>query len=323
MAATLSPNVCSKTFNPIAAPGGDRDRRSLAIIAGLVRARRVSSAGGGVRDRDRRGRGRQILLVTVHDKAAGEMVGRNAALGHRGVMARRSTPRRSPAAPLLAGPPRRGAAAGDPRLEALPIGARRPAPGGYRFTPARIWPIRSNWAKAPQFRPQRWVDEAAIGRPSGHLFAGCTATTNGRRRRPAARFRGMLGRDGRTTRAPTPRRPPLVRSRKRWKRRPNTRTRTPCPSGSRAVAGRVARRGGRRRPGPDHLHVHRGTPEFLLGFEQRHPAPDRHAGGNYRSSPQILELANRLVAGAGLRGALVATQPGGPPPRSIVSRRRG
>ena len=34
---------------------------------------------------------------------------------------------------------------------------------------------------------------------------------------------------------------------------------------------------------------------------------------NYRSSPQILELANRLV-GDGPRGALVATQPAGPPP---------
>jgi superfamily I DNA/RNA helicase len=61
-------------------------------------------------------------------------------------------------------------------------------------------------------------------------------------------------------------------------------------------------------------------PEFLLGFAGRHPGaqvvtlPD-----NYRSTPQILELANRLTAG-GVRGALVATRPDGPPP-SIVGMR--
>jgi DNA helicase-2/ATP-dependent DNA helicase PcrA len=56
------------------------------------------------------------------------------------------------------------------------------------------------------------------------------------------------------------------------------------------------------------------TPEFLLSFAQRHPgARIVTLAENYRSSPQILELANRLVAG-GARGALRATQPDGPLP---------
>jgi DNA helicase-2/ATP-dependent DNA helicase PcrA len=56
------------------------------------------------------------------------------------------------------------------------------------------------------------------------------------------------------------------------------------------------------------------TPEFLLSFGERHPgARTVTLADNYRSSPQIIELANRLVAG-GPRGALRATQPDGPPP---------
>jgi DNA helicase-2/ATP-dependent DNA helicase PcrA len=56
------------------------------------------------------------------------------------------------------------------------------------------------------------------------------------------------------------------------------------------------------------------TPEFLLGFAERHPGTHVVTlAENYRSSPQILELANRILAGGG-RGPLRATQPEGPPP---------
>jgi len=41
------------------------------------------------------------------------------------------------------------------------------------------------------------------------------------------------------------------------------------------------------------------TPDFLLGFAERHPgAPVVTLAQNYRSSPQILEFANRVVAAA-------------------------
>jgi DNA helicase-2/ATP-dependent DNA helicase PcrA len=56
------------------------------------------------------------------------------------------------------------------------------------------------------------------------------------------------------------------------------------------------------------------TPEFLLRFSERHPgARTVTLAENYRSSPQILEFANRLLAASG-REALVATRADGPPP---------
>ena len=56
------------------------------------------------------------------------------------------------------------------------------------------------------------------------------------------------------------------------------------------------------------------SPEFLLGFEARHPGARTVAlVDNYRSTPEILELANRLIA-PGPRGALRATKPSGPAP---------
>ncbi|NJD27921.1 MAG: ATP-dependent DNA helicase UvrD2, partial [Chloroflexi bacterium] len=56
------------------------------------------------------------------------------------------------------------------------------------------------------------------------------------------------------------------------------------------------------------------TPEYLLRFEARHPGARVVAlAQNYRSSPEILALANRLVE-PGQRGALVAPRPAGPSP---------
>jgi DNA helicase-2/ATP-dependent DNA helicase PcrA len=60
------------------------------------------------------------------------------------------------------------------------------------------------------------------------------------------------------------------------------------------------------------------TPDFLLGFARRHQGTHVVTlADNYRSSPQILELANRLVAddsGDEARAPLRTTLPDGPPP---------
>src|SRR4029079_3247358 len=54
------------------------------------------------------------------------------------------------------------------------------------------------------------------------------------------------------------------------------------------------------------------TPDYLLRFAVRHPgAHTVSLTENYRSPPQVLELANRLTFG-GLRGALTTTRPAGP-----------
>ena len=64
------------------------------------------------------------------------------------------------------------------------------------------------------------------------------------------------------------------------------------------------------------------SPDFLLGFRQRHPgAREVRLVRDYRSTPQVVDLANRLVARASLgrpgghRGLeLVAQRPSGPAP---------
>ena len=56
------------------------------------------------------------------------------------------------------------------------------------------------------------------------------------------------------------------------------------------------------------------TPDYLLHFADKHPGARTIAlTQNYRSTPQVLGLANRLTAG-GPRGALTTTRPAGPEP---------
>jgi DNA helicase-2/ATP-dependent DNA helicase PcrA len=61
------------------------------------------------------------------------------------------------------------------------------------------------------------------------------------------------------------------------------------------------------------------SPDFLLGFRQRHPsAREVRLVRDYRSTPQVVALANRIITGsvAGRRSALelVAQRPAGPEP---------
>jgi DNA helicase-2/ATP-dependent DNA helicase PcrA len=57
------------------------------------------------------------------------------------------------------------------------------------------------------------------------------------------------------------------------------------------------------------------TSSYLIGFAARHPGARIVAlTENYRSSPQILDLANRLLANEGRTKRLTATRPDGPPP---------
>ncbi len=56
------------------------------------------------------------------------------------------------------------------------------------------------------------------------------------------------------------------------------------------------------------------TPDYLLRFADKHPGARTIAlTENYRSTPQVLALANRLTAD-GPRGALTTTRPAGPEP---------
>ena len=260
----------------------------------------------------------QILLVTFTDKAAGEMVGRMASLGHRGVMARtfhaaalaqlrHFWPSRHDGAPLPA--------ILDSKLRLLvPLVGR--LPGGYRFTPSKDIADTIEWAKVRRIKPDRWVAQGGDRAPiPADLFAGVYRDyERSKAQAGLLDFEDMLVGtvellEGDAEAAA------LVRSRKRWFSVDEYQDTNPLSerllelwlgeSRDVAVVG-----------DPDQtIYTFTGaTPEFLLGFAERHPgARTVTLAENYRSSPQILELANRLLAVGG-RGALRATRADGPPP---------
>jgi DNA helicase-2/ATP-dependent DNA helicase PcrA len=256
--------------------------------------------------------------VTFTDKAAGEMVERMASLGHRGVMARtfhaaalaqlrHFWPSRHDGAPLPA--------ILDSKLRLLvPLVGR--LPGGYRFTPSKDIADTIEWAKVRRIKPGQWLaeggDRASI---PAELFARVYRDyERSKAQAGLLDFEDMLVgtvellEDDAEAAA-------LVRSRKRWFSVDEYQDTNPLSerllelwlgeSREVAVVG-----------DPDQtIYTFTGaTPEFLLRFAERHSgARTVTLAENYRSSPQILALANRLLAVGG-RDALRATRPDGPPP---------
>jgi DNA helicase-2/ATP-dependent DNA helicase PcrA len=260
----------------------------------------------------------QILLVTFTDKAAGEMVERMGALGHRGVMAR--TFHAAALAQLRHFWPSRHAgeplpATLDSKLRLIvPLVGR--LPGGYRFTPAKDLADTIEWAKVRRIRPQRWLDDGGDRAPiPADIFARLYRDyEKAKTRAGLVDFEDMLVLTVELLES-DPEAAALVWSRKSWFSVDEYQDTNPLcerllelwlgESSDVAVVG-----------DPDQtIYTFTGaTPDFLLSFGERHPgARTVTLAENYRSSPQILELANRLVAG-GPRGALRATQPEGPPP---------
>jgi DNA helicase-2/ATP-dependent DNA helicase PcrA len=333
MTATPSPERLLEDLNASQREAVTATSGPLAIIAGagsgktrVISRRAAYAIETGAVPAD------QILLVTFTDKAAGEMVARIAALGHHGVLARtfhaaalaqlrHFWPSRHDAAPLPA--------ILDSKLRLIvPLVGR--LPGGYRFTPSKDIADTIEWAKVRRIRPDRWVREGGDRAPiPAELFV--RVYRDYERAKTAAGlldFEDMLVQtvelleDDAEAAA-------LVRSRKRWFSVDEYQDTNPLSerllelwlgeSSDLAVVG-----------DPDQtIYTFTGaTPEFLLGFAERHPGTHIVTlVDNYRSSPQILELANRLVSrgtGSGgtgrgdgsssVRGALRATHPDGPPP---------
>jgi DNA helicase II / ATP-dependent DNA helicase PcrA len=291
----------------------------LAIIAGagsgktrVISRRAAYAIETGVVPAD------QILLVTFTDKAAGEMVERMTALGHHGVMAR--TFHAAALAQLRHfWPSRHDGAALPTTLDSklrlvVPLIGR--LPGGYRFTPAKDIADTIEWAKVRRIGPERWVRDGDDRAPiPADLFARVYRDyEHSKTEAGLLDFEDMLVRtvellEGDAAAAG------LVQSRKRWFSVDEYQDTNPLAerllalwmgeSRDLAVVG-----------DPDQtIYTFTGaTPDYLLGFAERHAgARVVTLAENYRSSPQILELANRLIAG-GERGALRATQPAGPAP---------
>ncbi|HSS36356.1 MAG TPA: ATP-dependent DNA helicase UvrD2 [Patescibacteria group bacterium] len=267
-----------------------------------------------------------VLVVTFTDKAAGEMRERLTALGRPGIVAatfhsaalrqlRHFWPRVSgtelPA--IMAS------------KVALVVDLARSLPGGYRFVAVRDLAAEIEWAKARRIRPEayeRTVESDGHDGPlPGRLFAPLY------RRYEAAKERAgridfedmleltvrLIEDDESVARE--------VRDRYRWfsvdeYQDTNTLQQALLDAwlGGRddlAVVGDADQT----------IYTFTGaSSEWLTGFTRRYPAARVvRLETNYRSSPQVLELANRLLARSqrvveGPPKRLVATRPAGPLP---------
>ncbi len=318
-ATTRSPERLLEGLNDAQREAAAITRGPLAILAGagsgktrVISHRAAYAIETGAVPSDR------ILLVTFTERAAGEMAARMATLGHPGVMAR--TFHAAALAQLRHFWPSRHA--GDPLPRILdsktailfPLVAK--LPGGYRFTALKDLADVIEWAKVRRIRPARWPADGGERAPiPADLFARLYADYE-RAKSKAGQidFEDMLVETvellERDEEAAT-----LVRSRKTWLSIDEYQDTNPLAerltelwlgdSQDIAVVG-----------DPDQtIYTFTGaSPEFLLRFAERHRgARIVSLVDNYRSTPQILALANRLVA-PGPRGTLRATREAGPKP---------
>ncbi len=262
----------------------------------------------------------QALVVTFTDKAAGEMVDRLAGLGLRGVVARTFHahalsqlrffwPSRHDGEPLPG--------LLDSKLPFL-IRSARGLPGHYRFTPVRDLATEIEWAKARGIGPGDY--ETALGTRPPPIPADLM-------RRVFADYERAKTRAGRidfddllaetiALLETDEEAADIVRSRKRWFSVDEYQDTNPHqerllelwagPSRDICVVGDEDQT----------IYTFTGaTSSYLTGFATRHAGARVIAlTENYRSTPQILGFANRLLAADGRSKALTATRPEGPQP---------
>jgi DNA helicase-2/ATP-dependent DNA helicase PcrA len=262
----------------------------------------------------------QVLVVTFTDKAAREMVERLAGLGLGGVIAR--TFHAHALSQLRFFWPSRHDGAQLPQLldSKIPllVRAARGLPPPFKFTPIRDLATEIEWAKSRGIAPDTY--EAAIGAREPPIRVDYM--TGVFRDYERAKLRAgridfddllsetiaLLETDDEAA--------AIVRSRKRWfsvdeyqDTNPHQQRLLELWAGDRddiCVVGDEDQT----------IYTFTGaTSSYLTGFA------DRHAGSrvvalteNYRSTPQILGFANRLLAADGRSKALTATRPDGPPP---------
>ncbi|HET7517934.1 MAG TPA: ATP-dependent DNA helicase UvrD2 [Actinomycetes bacterium] len=324
---TVHPKFLTHDLNPAQREAVSTTVGPLCILAGAgtgktrVISRRVAYAiaTGAVHPG-------HVLVVTFTDKAANEMRERLAALGFPGVQAQtfhaaafrqlryfwgRLSDSRLPEvldskAPLLA-----------------PL--QRSLPGGYKFTAIKDLADELDWAKARRLDPSTYQDAAeAMGRTPpipGDLFAGVFRRYE-RAKERAGRidFEDMLVRmlEGFETREDVA---TEFRGQYRWFSVDEYQDTNPLQQA--LLEAWLGERRDLAVVGDEDQTIYTftgATSEYLTGFTRRFPeARVVRLEDNYRSSPEVLALANRLLAatpgrapGRGKR--LVATRPPGPEP---------
>jgi DNA helicase-2/ATP-dependent DNA helicase PcrA len=264
----------------------------------------------------------QALVVTFTDKAAGEMVGRLRELGLPGVTARtfhahalsqlrHFWPERHDGEPLPA------------LLDTkLPIVGRlaRQLPGHYRFTPAKDLADEIEWAKSRRVRPRAYESAAAeAGREPPIPLDLFARVYEGYERAKARAGRidfddllletvGLLEDDSAAA--------SLVRARKSWFSVDEYQDTSPLQQ--RLLELWLGDRRDLCVVGDEDQTIYTftgATSGFLTAFTQRWPGAREVAlVRNYRSSPQVLAVANRLLAGEGRAKRLIPTRSDGPEP---------
>jgi DNA helicase-2/ATP-dependent DNA helicase PcrA len=263
---------------------------------------------------------RRVLVVTFTDKAAAEMAGRLVALGLPGIAAR--TFHAAALAqlrhfwPLHHG----GSPAPDVLDSKIPIIGRlaRALPGGYRFTTAKDLADEIEWAKSRRLRPVTYATEAGSRTPPIPVELFVRLWTGYEREKDRA---GRLDFDDMLTRtvdllesdvaaAET------VRARYTWFSVDEYQDTNPLQQ--RLLELWLGDRDDLCVVGDEDQTIYTfagATSSFLTGFMDRFPAARQVTlDRNYRSSPEILALANRLLAAEGRRKRLVATRPPGSKP---------
>jgi DNA helicase II / ATP-dependent DNA helicase PcrA len=268
---------------------------------------------------------RRMLLVTFTEKAAGEMVERLGGLGLRGVAAR--TFHSAALAQLRHFWPSRHD--GEPLPEVMADKWRiiaplaRNLPGGYRFTPAKDLMDEIEWAKSRRLRPETYaaaISPAAAGRTPPipvELFVRVFRDyERAKSRQRLIDFDDMLTltvelleSDEEAAAA--------VRGRYSWFSVDEYQDTSPLQQ--RMLELWLGERRELCVVGDEDQTIYTfagASAEFLTGFGRRFPdARIVPLLENHRSSPQVLALANRLIASTGRPKRLAATRPVGPEPQ--------
>ncbi len=265
----------------------------------------------------------QVLVVTFTDKAAGEMVERLAALGLPGVTAR--TFHAHALSQLRHFWPSRHD--GRPLPDTLPSKAQllvpiaRRLPGHYRFTPVKDLADEIEWAKSRRIAADAYataVDQRRTPIPAD-LMAGVYAEyERAKERTNRVDFDDMLlltvelletDADAAAT----------VRARKRWFSVDEYQDTNPLQERLLELWAGDAEDICVVGDEDQTIYTFAGaTPALLTGFAARHPGTRVvDLVENYRSTPEVLEVANRLLAADGRPKRLVATRPSGARPTIV------